>query len=255
MQMTQTVAPPSYWDELYGQRKLAYDENGILFKDLFAKHLKPGGTCFEIGCYPAPFLIYLGKTFGYTVGGIDTTPGVTTVLPDFVRSHGVEVSEFVQGDFLTYDSDRQYDVVCSFGFIEHFLNYQEVIRQHIRLVKPGGTLVISCPNFRRLQWVFHRLFDAPNLRRHVLAAMNFRAWNQVLAEEGMQVLHQSYYGTCEVWRHREGPPRPILDRVAWRLVRLSQSVEARIRYPNRWTSPYMVTFARKAQIADTGVRQ
>lgn len=227
----------------------------MLFKDLFAKHLGRGGTCFEIGCYPGPYLIYLGKTFGYTVGGIDTTPGVVAALPDLVRSQGVEVSGFVQGDFLTYALDQQYDVVCSFGFIEHFLNYEEVIRRHIALVKPGGILVLSCPNFRRLQWVFHRLFDAPNLRRHVLAAMNFREWNKIFSEAGMEVLHQSYYRTCEVWRTREGSPRPIRDKVAWRLVRLAQALDTRIRWPNRWTSPYMVTFARKSQVADSGGRQ
>lgn len=241
---TAAVAPPEYWDALYRDHPLTYTPDDVLFRELFPKHLTPGGTCFEVGCFPGKFLIYLGQTFGYRVGGIDTTPRVAD-LPAFVRSHGVEVTEFVRGDFLTHRTDRQYDVVCSFGFIEHFVNYREVIRRHADLVRPGGSLVLSCPNFRRGQALFHRVFAATSLKRHVLPAMDFREWRAALDWTGMAVEYEGYYRTCELWGEADGVVRPVRDTIGRYLSRFSYRLDRRVRLPNRWTSPYMIMFARK----------
>jgi SAM-dependent methyltransferase len=173
---------------------------------------------------------------------------VSTALPELIRSHGLQISELAQANFFNYQPKRQFDLVCSFGFIEHFPNYQEAIRRHVDLVKPGGMLIISCPNFRWFQKAYHRLFDATNLRRHVLPAMNFGAWRATLTQCGMEIVHQSYYGTCEVWREKNGKRRPIKDRVADRLIRLSRRLDARVSYPNQYTSPYMIMFARKPAV-------
>lgn len=243
--MTSTVAPPEYWDALYKNEPLRYDEREVIFKDLFAKHLKPGGTCFEVGCYPGRFLIYLGKTFGFTVGGIDSTPGVATVMSDHVRRQGVAVLPFIHGDFLAYRPEQQFDVVCSFGFIEHFHNFLEVIRRHVDLVRPGGLVVISCPNFRGVQGVYRRFFDTTNLRRHVLRAMDFTSWATVVNQLGLQIIDQRYYGTCRLWREHDGHRRPIRDWIGHRLIKCSEYIEERISLPNRYTSPHMIMFARK----------
>ena len=80
-------------------------------------------------------------------------------------------------------------VACSFGFIEHFWNLEEVIERHVKLVKPGGTLILAAPNFRGLQYAFDRLLDAANLRRHVIKAMDLRAWREILLRNGMIPLH------------------------------------------------------------------
>lgn len=189
-------ADERFWDTLYAHLPLAYPPSFSLFKDLFDRYLTPNGTCFEVGCYPGNFLIYLGKRFGYVVSGIDTTPYVTSRLPEHIVHNGVKIGEFYQQDFLTFESDKVYDVVCSFGFLEHFHNTEEVIEKHIRLVKPGGTLVLSCPNFRGLNYILYRLLDPATLRPHVIAAMNLRRWRRALERNGMAIQYQGYYRTA-----------------------------------------------------------
>jgi 2-polyprenyl-3-methyl-5-hydroxy-6-metoxy-1,4-benzoquinol methylase len=239
-----SVVSQEYWDSLYENQEPRYDpQTPILFEDLFERFLKPGGTCFEIGCYPGNFLIHLGRRFSYEVSGIDATPFVLTRMPDRLRHHGLKIGNIYQGDFLTIRSDRLYDVVCSFGFIEHFTNFEEVIDKHLHILAPGGTLIISCPNFRYAQFLFHRLLDPVNLRRHVLAAMDLNRWRKVLQKNGMETLHHDYYRTAGFWADTPRSGR-LAAHAVYYVKRINQVIDLRINYPNRFLSPYMISISR-----------
>jgi 2-polyprenyl-3-methyl-5-hydroxy-6-metoxy-1,4-benzoquinol methylase len=239
------VVSQEYWDKLYEARgETVYDPDEVLFKDLFARHLRQGGDCFEVGCYPGNFLIYLGQQFGYTVHGIDATPDVTAGMPARLGKHGVRLGTFYHGDFLTFEPERTYDLVCSFGFVEHFANFEQVIEKHIRLLSPGGTLVLSCPNFRGLQYFLHRTLDRENLGRHVLRAMNLHAWRRVLQRHGMRVLHQGYYRTADFWVETPPPGAWARGAIAW-VYRIARGIDRRVNWPNPLLSPYMISISRK----------
>ena len=240
-----SVVDQEYWDSLYENQQVTYDPNAdILFSELFDRFLKPGGNCFEVGCYPGTFLIHLGRRFGYEVSGIDATPFVLTRMPPRFHQQGVKVGKFYQGDFLEFQPPGLFDVVCSFGFIEHFTNFEKIIDRHIRMVAPGGMLIVSCPNFRYLQFLFHRLLDPVNLRRHVLEAMDLGRWKTVLTQRGMEILHHDYYRTAGFWADT-----PRRGRWAWHAIyyvkRISQVIDLRVNYPNRFMSPYMISISRK----------
>jgi len=239
-----TVAPVEYWDSRYASQALRYEPEDLPFKEVFEEYLPTGGTCFEIGCYPGPFLIYLGKRFGYTVSGIDTTPYVASQMPEHLRRNGVSVGSLTQGNFFAFDAGRRFDVVCSFGFLEHFKNFREVIRKQAQMVAPGGTIVISCPNFRKLQYALHRWLDPVNLRRHVVAAMDLDVWEETLREQGFSVVHRGYYGTAGFWRE-DPPPSRFRDWVSRLVTRFCRGIDRRITIPNRWLSPYMICIARR----------
>jgi len=233
-----------YWDTAYEDLPLAYSPGVVQFKELFDRYLTPGGTCFEVGCYPGSYLIYLGKRFDYTVSGIDATPFVLSRLPKHLAQHRVRVGRLYHGDFLAFEARRTYDLVCSFGFIEHFADFQEVIVRHIRLVKRPGTLVLACPNLRGIQYMLHRLLDPVNLQRHVLAAMDFARWEETLEASGMTVLYQGYYRTADFWV--DTPRQGFLAKVAINSVRkIAQEVDSRTNWPNPLLSPYMISFSRK----------
>jgi 2-polyprenyl-3-methyl-5-hydroxy-6-metoxy-1,4-benzoquinol methylase len=239
-----SVAAQSYWDTLNASRQTVFEPDEVLFQELFERHLPQGGTCFEVGCYPGNFLIWLARRFGYTVSGIDATPLVRDQMPERLAEHGVRVGDLQQVDFLAFESARTFDVVCSFGFIEHFRDTEDLLERHVRLVAPGGTLVISCPNFRNGQYLLHRLLDAENLRRHVLASMDLTRWRRALTRCGMSVLHDGYYGTFDFWT--EAPPEHKRRRHAARYVRrIAQGIDRRVRWPNRILSPHMIMIARK----------
>lgn len=240
----EVAAAAEYWNHRYAEEPLEYDVRHVAFKDLFQRILPQGGTCFEVGCYPGRYLIHLGRTFGYRVSGIDATDRVQHLQAHLSRN-GVEVGTILQGDFFSMPVVEKYDVVCSFGFIEHFAELENTLRLHARLVRPGGMLVITCPNFRYLQWLAHRLLDAPNLRRHVTETMSPCRWTRCLGDQQFSPIHVGYYGCPEFWS--ESPDRTWIQ---WKAItflrrvsraRLCQQIPA-----NRLTAPHIVGFYRRS---------
>jgi 2-polyprenyl-3-methyl-5-hydroxy-6-metoxy-1,4-benzoquinol methylase len=239
-----SFATQDYWDSSYEGLDLNYNSNYILFKDLFTKYLKGNGTCLEIGCYPGNFSVYLGKELNYEISGIDTTPFVLTRLPLHFKQNNVRIGKLYNENFLTFNPEYQYDLVCSFGFIEHFVDFEAVIEKHIQLVKPSGTLIISCPNFRKLQYILHRYLDNENLKHHNLESMNLEKWTHLMQKHKMEILYSGYYQTADFWTNspKNGPLKRIISTEIQTLLRY---VDKYLHYPNSFTSPHIVCIARK----------
>ncbi len=237
------VVGADYWDELYRKQKLT-GKGALFFQEVFAEYLPRGGAYFEAGCYPGTFLTYLCRTYDYEANGIDTTPFVLTRLPEFLKAEGIRIGELIRGDFLQYPFRRKYDVVCSFGFLEHFVDFQQVIQRHIDLLKPRGVLVLTCPNFRGIQHLLRAVLDMEDLRRHVLPSMDFKAWNPVLEASGMRVLYQSYYRTFGFWTSylAEDSARAWTARL---MAIAADRMSKHIDIPNPLTSPLMISVSKK----------
>lgn len=77
-----------------------------------------------------------------------------------------------------------FDLVYSSGLIEHFDDTAAVVAEHIRLLKPGGKLVLAVPNLEGVQgrvfaklarplWNAHHVFS-PNELAETLSALGLR---------------------------------------------------------------------------------
>ena len=53
--------------------------------------------------------------------------------------------EYIINDIFELDIKERFDIVCSFGLIEHFPNKKEVILIHSKFVKPNGKVLIIVP--------------------------------------------------------------------------------------------------------------
>jgi 2-polyprenyl-3-methyl-5-hydroxy-6-metoxy-1,4-benzoquinol methylase len=160
--------------------------------------LKKEGACLEIGVFPGGYVNLFGAR-GYTISGIDVTPRVVE-LNDVFCSRNYSIGAFLQQDFFEYRPDNKYDIVYSMGFIEHFIDYKNVIERHCDLVADNGILFITVPNFRgRVQHFLHKLLDNENLKRHNTASMNPKEWEGILIEKNFEIIRQGYIGTFEFW--------------------------------------------------------
>lgn len=199
-----SLAEQSYWDNAYDKVKpfQAADTDPLVVFLREHLHLAKAKTesCLEIGCYPGRYLPVLGS-LGYILNGIDLTPRVEIDLKPWLESLGHSVGTIKNENVfdLTKTKD-QYDLVVSFGFIEHFVNWEEVLSVHMGKVKPNGRLIVTAPNFRGLlQHTLHRLLDAKNLSRHYVPSMKPHKWAEIARSKGFEVEFEGYFGGYDFW--------------------------------------------------------
>ena len=99
------------------------------------------------------------------------------------------------------------DVVYSIGLIEHFADLTTAVTAHVKFVKPGGLLVIACPNFLGLTGWYKKCFAPKNYAIHNLDTMRISTWQKFERELGLEVLDKRYLGGLEptFFRHPERP--------------------------------------------------
>lgn len=127
-----------------------------------------------------------------------------TKIPEWLTDKGYKTGSFYKSDIFQFEPKNQYDLVCSFGFIEHFTNYKEVIEKHLKLVKQSGLVVIETPNFRGfVQNFLHRFLDKTNYDRHFIPSMNPQEWETILKNEGFEIITSGYFGGFDFWSENE----------------------------------------------------
>jgi 2-polyprenyl-3-methyl-5-hydroxy-6-metoxy-1,4-benzoquinol methylase len=219
-------------------------EHDMPFAEIFEAYL-PKSTqmsIIEVGSIPGNFLVYFHKAFGYKVNGIDFAEN-TRVFHETMKCNGIKDYNFNKADFFNHSIKEKFDVVVSFGFIEHFDDTKDVVSRHVELMKPGGYLVLTVPNFRFLQYFYHLHFDKPNLDIHNLNAMKIGKLKSILKNQGMQKLYARYYGNLKVWRQNT----PLSQNALKRVNALHRWVgDKGHKFPtSRLYSPYIVLIYRK----------
>ncbi len=198
-----------------------------------------GKTAIEIGCVPGNFLVYLAKEFEYTVSGIDYSDRLEYTRANLAY-HEVQVDDLYQDDLFSFRPRKQYDLVFSSGFVEHFTDYLLVIQKHAELAKPGGLVVIMVPNLTHVHKLLCSTFDRKNFDAHVLTLMNRKTLASTLASAGLNVLHCDFHKTF-----RPTYPLPHAVDVASRAVQKALRISRLDNIGNRFASPYLISISQK----------
>uniref|UniRef100_A0A831U6P4 FkbM family methyltransferase n=1 Tax=Geobacter metallireducens TaxID=28232 RepID=A0A831U6P4_GEOME len=159
-----------YWSSKHSSSFSPWPVKGMLFSSILEKYLPTNEsyTCAEIGAYPGANLCYLAHRFKYKPAAIEFSDYADNIKSLF-EFNGITSYEIINKDFFEV-SDKQYDVVTSFGFIEHFDNYANAIKKHFDLLKPGGYLVLSVPRFDGFQGaLFELAFDSTTFNEMIAA--------------------------------------------------------------------------------------
>lgn len=223
----------------------------VLHSDLFFKYLgeTKGKTCLEIGCVPGVFLTYLCKNFGYFPEGIDYVSDTEKITGETLKINGINEYRIYEEDFITWNLPKKYDLVCSFGFIEHFTGPTEekVIRKHIELLKPGGKLILEVPNFNYGQYLIRFFLTRKILNEHNIAVMNLGYFRRMAKEFDLKILYLGYCGgTFRLWADRESLtfPRGKIY-TALKLLEANIKRAKMDKINNRFFSPFILFIAQK----------
>lgn len=246
-----------YWDRYWSGVSLpreyrhstrAHYLNAIL--DVFDRWLPTdaGLSAAEIGGAPGQYLAYLQRSFGYGVTCIDySATGCAKAVENF-RLLGIP-GDVIRADITADVGDLPaFDVVYSLGLIEHFADRQRVVENHVRLVRPGGYLVLGVPNFRGLTGWFMRTLAPSTYATHEIDAMDLDGWEAFEQALQLHVLWKGYVGGFEpgIFARREDKrPRTLVPYLLARVLKLllSRRLEflRRINGP-RWSGYAMAVY-------------
>src|ERR1700730_3165409 len=123
----------AFWENYWGRFSLpdAIDENRSFDRGLASGLRKllgdSKGEVLEIGCAPGRWLAFLSREFNLGVSGIEYTTDGAAATRRNLELLGVKNADIREADFLTATPSPKYDVVVSFGFVEHFTDVEAVI--------------------------------------------------------------------------------------------------------------------------------
>lgn len=88
---------------------------------------------------------YLMKTWGaQSVTGVDISEYAINRALNYFKDKNLN---YIQHDVLSLPfDDHTFDLIVSLETIEHVNNSEEFLREIKRVLKPGGTIILSCPN-------------------------------------------------------------------------------------------------------------
>lgn len=132
-----------YFDEIYREAPIArflrerWESSRLALADPWKR---AGGHLLEIGCARGTFLERAVHA-GWTARGVEVSPGASKAAAErtgvAVHTGSLESAAF---------EDRSFDVVAGWDVIEHVPDPGLFLREIHRILKPGGGLLLSCPN-------------------------------------------------------------------------------------------------------------
>lgn len=179
----------------------------------------------EVGAGGSLVLPYLARKFGYLVFGSDFSLRGCRLLRANLSLQGQRGGVVCENLFRSSLRQEAFDVVYSSGLIEHFDDTRAVVAEHVRLLKPGGRLVVIAPNAQGLSGKITRRLAPPLWERHrVLVPQELegclRSLQLVSTRSGYLGSFFIQVGITDEWTAVKRWPRPLqlLVHTAVRLV-------------------------------------
>ncbi len=160
-------------------------------------------NAIEIGCAPGKWLVFFNKEMGYCVDGIEYVEAAIEKTILNLKINGIKEDQFniYVADFLKWNKTKEYDVVFSLGFIEHFDDYKNVMDAHLKLLGKKGYLIIGVPRFKGINYFLQRTIEAfSNVKlidNHNLKVMDVERFKQYGLDRNLEPIFIGYVGGFE----------------------------------------------------------
>lgn len=210
------------------------------------KQLAPyeGGRFLELGCSPGQVSAMIATRLRFRFEGVDFSDSAWLYTKN-METAGVRDAVLHRNDARLFQTETPFDVVGSFGLVEHFEDPLEMLDHHDRLLRPGGLCVVELPRFKGFPRLYKWAFDRPNLRKHNTRMMVVETFEEFARRKNHEVLFLDIVGGPQVWGEDPAAAR-------WR-KRLGKAIKGwvtrrlnpRIRPGHPWFAPWMLYIGRK----------
>lgn len=169
--------------------------DSILNKHLpFSKDKEKLKVC-EIGCGDGKLLKKIADHFNYEPFGIE----YSSEAAKQAKEKGIEI---FQGDAFDRNLLEKYkesfDVVYSYGFVEHIFPPEKALAAHLFLLKKGGYFFIQIPRLKGFNRLKAKIFRPDLLPLHNLKIMEEEALRALCKKNNVEELYCKNYGTIKL---------------------------------------------------------
>lgn len=240
-----------FWSKYWDKEKRTVSE--FTFSQLMEDYIDFNAidSYMEIGGAPGIITAYIYQKYGINGSVIDYVNKEYT--EKVLNENNVRNYNVYEEDFINFDAKRhgkQYGLVASWGFIEHFDKHicQEIIQKQKELVQEGGYLLIELPNIRKLNWFIYRIFNNKLLKIHNLEIMDLSFLKkEVILNNQFELLYCDYYLTSFFSINSSSE---FYDRhkIIKKIFKVIHSIAQKFHIDNiktQFFSPYIVLIAKK----------
>lgn len=250
--MEQNLTDRAFWKAFWESKKdlIFYIKPDYVFGNILARLIKANNikSAVELGGFPGYYTVFFKKyqhidatLFDYFIH--------EGLINDLLKHNGLERKDIsvVEGDLFNYQPEVKYDLVTSFGLIEHFNDLKDIISRHVALLNPKGTLFITLPNFTGVNGWIQRKFDPENYSKHNINSMDPQLLAGVCKELGLAEVESYYHGRFSVWLENNAQQTGLvkgLVKSIWLAGKLFTKV---VPLESKALSPYIVLKAKLPQ--------
>ena len=248
--MEQNLTDRPFWKAFWESRKglIFYIKPNYIFGDILAKLIaeKKIKTAIELGGFPGYYSAYLKKyqhldttLFDYFIheGLINQLLEKNDLKPGDIN--------IIEADLFKYKTEQLYDMVLSFGLIEHFNDTQSIIETHLQFLKPGGVLFITLPNFKGVNGWVQRKFDRDNYDKHNINSMDLALLANACKALGLKEVEAYYHGKFTVWLENKSEQSSIAKAIVKTIWFAGKIATKLVPVESKSLSPYIVLKAVK----------
>jgi 2-polyprenyl-3-methyl-5-hydroxy-6-metoxy-1,4-benzoquinol methylase len=267
--MKDDKAGKKYWDSVWVNDSLPLPVNPRLphidnyvntrFHEYFSRvfsSLEPAGSSLlEIGCANSSWLPYFAEEFAFRVSGLDYSEIGCEQSRKILLNSNIE-GDIVCADFFLPPVSMvgKFDVVITFGVVEHFADTSSCIKALSKFIKSGGVLVTIIPNMTGIIGMIERILNRPVYDIHVpLDSAALLKANQIVELEPLDCNYFlfTHFGVLNLngmdpktfsWKIKN-----VFLKMCLHVSKIIWMFEKKVAYlrPNRFLSPYVICVARK----------
>jgi hypothetical protein len=217
---------------------------GHLLADIVKKDCAK--SAIELGGFPGYYSIYFKKHLKLDTTLFDYFIS-EPIINELLQENGLKKDDItiIEADLFTYQPQQRYDVVSSFGLIEHFTDTKDIIARHLTFLKPGGTLFITLPNFKSVNGWVQKNFDPENYEKHNISCMDLGLLTSISKELGLIEIQCSYHGQFSVWMENKDEKSSLTKafvKAIWYAGKITSKI---LGFESKALSPYIILHAKK----------
>jgi 2-polyprenyl-3-methyl-5-hydroxy-6-metoxy-1,4-benzoquinol methylase len=171
----------NYWKNLLLTKNYEIDQEKDIFYNIckiiqhyrktnFIKN-KTSLKVLEIGGARGNILKNIYLFCNCKIASLDFSRVGNKFLSSNLSKENIKPYKIITADLFTYKAKREYDIVYSLGFVEHFSQLDVILKLHLKFLKNEGVLIIGFPDLTNINGVLLKYLNKNLYEKHSIKIM------------------------------------------------------------------------------------